>query len=174
VSRELEFRIRTRWPDFDALGHLNHAAYHVYLDEARDDALRRTVGDFDTWPNVVAHASIDYRREIPLGTREVVVRTRIAAVGTSSVRFEQAVLDESGEVAASGEAILVAWDREARRSRAVTDAERGLTRAAGLPLARLSVNVAVWTEPLMAAWTVFLPTTSVTFHASALPVQRTV
>ena len=37
-----EFRIQTRWPDFDGLGHLNHAVYHVYLDEARDDALRRT------------------------------------------------------------------------------------------------------------------------------------
>jgi YbgC/YbaW family acyl-CoA thioester hydrolase len=126
VSSQFEFPVRTRWPDFDALGHLNHAAYHVYLDEARDDALRRTVGDFDTWPNVVAHASIDFRREILLGTREVVVRTRVADIGTSSVRFEQSVLDGAGEVAASGEAVLVAWDRDARRSRILTDAERRL------------------------------------------------
>jgi YbgC/YbaW family acyl-CoA thioester hydrolase len=124
VSSQFEFAIRTRWPDFDALGHLNHAAYHVYLDEARDDALRRTVGDFDTWPNVVVHASIDYKREIPLGTRDVVVRTRIVEVGTSSVRFDQAVLDREGEVAASASAVLVAWDRDERRSRAVTDEER--------------------------------------------------
>jgi acyl-CoA thioester hydrolase len=123
---EFEFRIRTRWPDFDALGHLNHAAYHVYLDEARDDALRRTVGDFDAWPNVVVHASIDYKREIPLGTREVVVRTRIAEVGTSSVRFAQTVLGDDGDAAASAEAVLVAWERDARRSRAVTDEERRL------------------------------------------------
>jgi acyl-CoA thioester hydrolase len=124
VSTAFEFPIRTRWPDFDALGHVNHAAYHVYLDEARDDALRRTVGDFDTWPNVVAHASIDYKREIPLGTREVVIRTRVVEVGRSSVRFEQAVLDGGGEVAASASSVLVAWDREERRSRAVTDEER--------------------------------------------------
>jgi acyl-CoA thioester hydrolase len=123
---EFEFRIRTRWSDFDALGHLNHAAYHVYLDEARDDALRRTVGDFDAWPNVVVHASIDYKREIPLGTREVVVRTRIAEVRTSSVRFEQTVLGDNGDEAASGDAVLVAWERDARRSRAVTDEERRL------------------------------------------------
>ena len=50
----------------------------MYCDEARDAALRATVGDFDAWPNVIAHASIDYRREIGLGTREVTVRTRIA------------------------------------------------------------------------------------------------
>jgi acyl-CoA thioester hydrolase len=123
---EFEFRIRTRWPDFDALGHLNHAMYHVYLDEARDDTLRRTVGDFDAWPNVVVHASIDYKREIPLGTREVVVRTRIVEIGGTSVRFAQSVLDGDGELAASAEAVLVAWDRDTRRSRVITDEERRL------------------------------------------------
>lgn len=115
-----EFRITTRWNDFDALGHLNHAVYHVYCDEARDAALRATVGDFDTWPNVVAHAAVDYRREIPLGTREVVVRTRIADVGRSSVRFEHDLADGAATVTA----VLVAWDPETRRSRPITDAER--------------------------------------------------
>src|SRR3979490_2059461 len=87
----METRIQTRWPDFDALGHLNHAIYHVYLDEARAEALGNTVGDFNAWPNVVVHASIDYRREIALGVREIVVRTQIAEVGRSSVRFRQTV-----------------------------------------------------------------------------------
>ena len=84
-----EFRIRTRWNDFDALGHLNHAVYHVYLDEARDDALRRTVGDFDAWPNVLVHVSIDYLREITLGTREV-VRTEIDRGGRTLERAVRA------------------------------------------------------------------------------------
>jgi hypothetical protein len=79
----METRIQTRWPDFDALGHLNHAVYHVYLDEARDEALRNTVGDFDAWPNVVVHASIDYRREVALGVREIIVHTQIAEVERS-------------------------------------------------------------------------------------------
>ena len=112
--------IATRWPDFDALGHLNHAIYHVYCDEARDHALRQTVGDFDTWPNVVAHASIDYRREIPLGTREVVVRTRIVEVGRSSVRFDHSIADGAAEATA----VLVAWDPQTRRSREISPAER--------------------------------------------------
>jgi acyl-CoA thioester hydrolase len=124
-----ELRVATRWPDFDALGHLNHAVYHVYLDEARDDALRRTVGDFDAWPNVLVHVSIDYRREIVRGVREVAIRTRIAAVGGSSVRFEQTVLAPDGEVAAEAEAVLVAWDPANRRSRAITDGERATLTA---------------------------------------------
>src|SRR5256885_12226093 len=93
---DYELTIATRWPDFDALGHLNHAVYHVYLDEARDDALRATVGDFGSWPNVLAHVSIDYRSEIRYGVREVVVRTRVADVRRSSVHFEQSVLMPDG------------------------------------------------------------------------------
>ena len=124
-----ELRVATRWPDFDALGHLNHAVYHVYLDEARDDALRRTVGGFDAWPNVLVHVSIDYRREILRGAREVAIRTRIAAVGSSSVRFEQTVLAPDGEAAAEAEAVLVAWDPANRRSRAITDGERATLTA---------------------------------------------
>jgi acyl-CoA thioester hydrolase len=119
-----ELRVATRWPDVDALGHLNHAVYHVYLDEARDDALRRTVGDVEAWPNVLVHESVDYRREVRLGAREVAIRTRIAAVGASSVRFEQTVLAPDGEVAADAEAVLVAWDPAKRGSRPITDGER--------------------------------------------------
>ena len=124
-----EHRIATRWPDFDALGHLNHAVYHVYLDEARDDALRRTVGGFDTWPNVLVHVSIDYRREIVRGAREIAIETRIASVGASSVRLEQRVLAPDGSVAAEAEAVLVAWDTAARRSRPIGDGERAALTA---------------------------------------------
>ena len=120
----METRIQTRWPDFDALGHLNHAVYHVYLDEARDEALRSTVGDFEAWPNVVVHASIDYRREVALGVREIIVQTQIAEVGRSSVRFEQAIVTPDGELAAEAEAVLVAWNPETRRSREITPEER--------------------------------------------------
>ena len=31
-----ETRLQTRWTDFDTLGHITHAAYPVYFDEARD------------------------------------------------------------------------------------------------------------------------------------------
>jgi acyl-CoA thioester hydrolase len=120
----METRIQTRWPDFDALGHLNHAVYHVYLDEARDEALRNTVGDFDAWPNVVVHASIDYRREVALGVREIIVHTQIAEVGRSSVRFEQTIVTPDGELAAEAEAVLVPWSPETRRSREITPVER--------------------------------------------------
>jgi acyl-CoA thioester hydrolase len=126
-----EVRLQTRWLDFDGLGHLNHAVYHVYLDEARDDALRRTVGDFASFPNVVVHASIDYKKEIAYGAREVVVQSTIARVGRSSVRFRQVVLAPDGEVAAESESVLVAWDPAARSSRTIGDDERRALLAGG-------------------------------------------
>lgn len=90
--------------------------------------LRRTVGTFDQWPNVVVHASIDYRSEVPVGTREVVVESEIAAVGRSSVRFVQRLLLPDGTLAAEGVAVLVAWDRERRASRPIGDTERAALR----------------------------------------------
>jgi acyl-CoA thioesterase FadM len=101
----------------------------VLFDEARDDVLRQTVGDFATWPNVIAHSSIDYRAEVAVGTREIVVQSEIASVGRSSVRFVQRLVRPDGTVAAEAETVLVAWDREARRARTIGDAERAALTA---------------------------------------------
>ena len=56
--------------------------------------------------------------------REIIVRTQITEVGRSSARFKQTVSTPDGEIAAEAEAVLVAWDPEARRSREITQTER--------------------------------------------------
>jgi len=126
LIRVHETRLQTRWTDFDALGHITHAAYPVYLDEARDAVLTATVGPFTEFAWVIAHASIDYKREIVQGAREVVVRSRIADVGRTSITFEQEVIGPDGEIAAACTSVLVAWDREARAARRIEDEERAL------------------------------------------------
>jgi acyl-CoA thioesterase FadM len=98
----------------------------VYLDEARDAVLSSTVGPFREFAWVIAHVSMDYKREIVQGAREVVVRSRIAAVGRTSVTFEQEVLGPDGEVALVCKSVLVAWDRDARASRPIDERERAL------------------------------------------------
>ena len=126
LSRVHETRLQTRWTDFDALGHITHSAYPVYLDEARDAVLTATVGPFSEFAWVIAHVSIDYKRELVQGTREVVVRSRIAEVGRTSLTFEQEVVGPDGEVAAACTSVLVAWDPDARAARAIEDRERAL------------------------------------------------
>jgi acyl-CoA thioester hydrolase len=119
-----EKRLQTRWTDFDALGHITHAAYPVYLDEARDDFLTATVGSFDEFAWVIAHISIDYKHEIRHPATEVVVRTRVADVGRTSLTFEHEVVAPDGGLAATSRAVLVAWDGEARAARPISDGER--------------------------------------------------
>jgi acyl-CoA thioester hydrolase len=126
LTRVHETRLQTRWTDFDVLGHITHAAYPVYLDEARDAVLAATVGPFAEFAWVIAHVSIDYKREIVRGAREVVVRSRIVDVGRTSITFEQEVLGPDGELAAACTSVLVAWDREARAARQIEDGERAL------------------------------------------------
>ena len=121
-----ETRLQTRWTDFDTLGHITHAAYPVYLDEARDAVLTASVGPFTEFAWVIAHVSIDYKREIVQGVREVVVRSQIAAVGRTSLTFEQEVLGPGGEVAATCTSVLVAWDPDARAAREIDERERAL------------------------------------------------
>jgi acyl-CoA thioester hydrolase len=119
-----EHRIATRWTDFDTLGHVTHAAYPIYLDEARDAFLAGTVGSFEDWPTVIVHISIDYRREIRRPVSEVLVRTRVAEVGRTSISFEQEVVALGGEVSAMARAVVVAWDSARRRPRELDDRDR--------------------------------------------------
>ena len=125
----MELRIATRWTDFDVLGHLTHAAYPVFLDEARDACLRATVGSFTDWPNVVVHLTVDFRREIRYPAEAVLVRTAVAEVGRTSITFEQEVTAD-GEVAATARAVVVAWDENSRAARPIGDDDRERLRAA--------------------------------------------
>jgi acyl-CoA thioester hydrolase len=118
-----EYRMQTRWSDFDALGHITASAYPVFFDEARDAYLAERIGGFADWPSVLVHLSIDYRREITTPAPEVVVRSRIAEVGRTSMTFEQEVVVDE-EVRATSRSVLVAWDGEARAARAITDDDR--------------------------------------------------
>jgi len=119
-----EHVIPTRWTDFDALGHLTHAAYPVFLDEARDAYLAGTVGSFSDWPCVVAHVSIDYRAEIRYPAAEVTVRTGVEEVGWTSVTFTHEVVGPDGRLAATGKGVVVAFDPDSRSARPIGDAER--------------------------------------------------
>jgi acyl-CoA thioester hydrolase len=119
-----EYRLQTRWTDFDALGHVTHVAYPVFFDEARDAFITSAVGGFETWPSVVAHVSIDYRTELRHPLPEVLVRTTVVALGRTSVTFDQEALAADGSVAATCRAVIVAWDRRLRRPRPLDDGDR--------------------------------------------------
>lgn len=123
------FVAQLRLNDFDVLGHLNQAVYHQLLEAGRIDLVNEVLA-LDNDGFVLARVELDYRREITIAEREAVVESSVERVGRSSLRLAQRVVRGDGEVAAEGFAVSVGWDREARRSRQLTDAERStLSRA---------------------------------------------
>ena len=115
-----ELRIRIRWRDIDALGHVNNAVYLTYLEELLNAFLAPMLGV--EW--VTARTELDFRREVRLEDGEVVARAEVERVGTSSVTVGVTVSLPDGSVALEGRVVVVAWDATARRSRPLTDAER--------------------------------------------------
>jgi len=122
-----EKRIEIRWRDLDAFGHVNNAVYLTYLEEVRDEWLDRTLGS--AWDYVLARVAIDYRRELTQADDEVVARCRLGRVGTSSLTTREELF-AGDELAAEAEAVLVAFDREAGRSRPLRDGELATLEAA--------------------------------------------
>lgn len=120
-----EKRIEVRWRDVDNYGHVNNAVYLTYLEEVRDEWLARTLRDDEAvWDYVIAHVSIDFRREVTQADDEVLATCRLERIGTSSVRTREQVVLPTGVVAADASAVLVARDRTAGGSRPISAAER--------------------------------------------------
>jgi acyl-CoA thioester hydrolase len=110
--------------DIDRLGHLNQARYHGLLGLIRGKLL---VGSFDDELDhsfVMAHTDLDHRREVRLEEGHVLLRARIAAIGNKSITIDNELVRADGEIAATGRATMVAWDKTRRRSRPISDAER--------------------------------------------------
>ena len=126
TSAEFSITCDLRWSDFDRLGHLNQAVYHVlaevsrtaWMETVRPDALER-------WEAfVLARVEMDYRREVDASHQQVVATTQIVAIGTSSITCIQEIRHLDGAVAASARCVMVGWDARERGKRAFGDVER--------------------------------------------------
>jgi acyl-CoA thioester hydrolase len=120
-----EKEIEIRWRDVDAYGHVNNAVFLTYLEEARDEWLERALGaEGDAWDYVLARVEVDFRRELTLEDDRILSRCELASLGSSSVRTREELVTLGGELAAEAQAVLVARDRETRRSRPLSEPER--------------------------------------------------
>lgn len=126
----VERRIEIRWRDVDAYGHVNNAVYLTYLEEARDAWTTAVLGPIaDTWDFVLARVAIDFKRELRLDDRAVVVRCELESVGRSSVRTREEILTLDGAVSAVAASVIVPRDPKEQRSRPLSDEERAALEA---------------------------------------------
>jgi acyl-CoA thioester hydrolase len=125
-----ETRIRIRWRDMDAYGHVNNAVYLTYLEECRDAWAQSVLGPAGgSWDFVLVHVGIDYRRQLTQTDGEVVVHCRLSSIGRSSVRTREAILTGDGAVAAEAESVIVPRKSDTDRSRHLTERELALLHA---------------------------------------------
>jgi acyl-CoA thioester hydrolase len=108
---------KLRYADTDKLGHVNNAAFSTFFETGRVELLHDPAaplhgpgGGF-----VIARVTIDYVAEI-LWPGKVDIGTRVASVGRSSVRLEQALFQDGRHVA-SAESVIVHIDLAERKSR---------------------------------------------------------
>jgi acyl-CoA thioester hydrolase len=104
--------IQVRFADTDAVGHINNAAYASWAELARLRFLQES--GHQPMNFILAHLSIDYRRQVDY-TDAVAVESRIAAIGNSSFTMAQQVL-ANGALAAEVKSVIVAFDYASQRT----------------------------------------------------------
>lgn len=109
--------IQIRFNDTDALGHLNNSSYALYAEYARIRFLEDLGVEVKSL--ILAHLSLDFRKQVAYG-EEVAVETWVERVGSSSVTLAQHVLAE-GEVTTEMRSVVVQFDYDTQRARALTD-----------------------------------------------------
>ncbi len=124
--------IPVRYSDLDAQGHVNHAKYFSFMEEARFKyivavGLWTDTTDFNAVGQIVAEATCSYKRPVLIGqTVDVAVRT--ARLGHKSLDMEYRLTMEAVEVAL-GRTVQVAYDYAAHRSIPIPQAWREKIRA---------------------------------------------
>lgn len=103
------FRVRSY--ELDGLGHLNHAVFLNYFEQARFDALE--AGGFSLsslsekgWGVHVVRIEVDYRRQCHQG-EELSAHTGVERFRNSSMVIRQSLRKQDGEVAADARVVAV-------------------------------------------------------------------
>jgi acyl-CoA thioester hydrolase len=113
--RRIEMRLR----DCDLFGHVNHAVYFTYFEQARF-ALWRAHFSSDRPAFIIARAECNYRSQARFGD-PLEVGVRVGSLGRSSFTFEYRIWSEGERLVAEGVTVQVIFDYEAQRSAPLGD-----------------------------------------------------
>ncbi len=120
----LRSRDKLRYGDTDRQGHINNAVFSTFLETGRVELLydrtRKLVEPGTAF--VIARLEMDFRAEL-LWPGEVEIGTRIASIGRSSVRLEQAIF-QGERCVASGITVMVQMDETTRKARPFSETIR--------------------------------------------------
>ena len=126
--RQYVTTIPLRWRDLDVLGHVYQGRYQEWLDEARADVFAGVTGR-NGYPFVLVNINVNFRHEVVRADGSIEIRTTVTDIGRSSVVLHHDFRRPDGLAVADGRSTLVAWDRNARASRSLTEQERAILGA---------------------------------------------
>jgi acyl-CoA thioester hydrolase len=123
-----EYLAQVRWSDPDQLGHVNHARYLSYFEDARmmllSGAPTGVPGSVDDRGCIAARVAVDYAAPVEFRPGLALrVETSVAAIGTSSWTLAQRMYD-GGTAVAHCECVLVAYSYADSKARPLDDDER--------------------------------------------------
>lgn len=112
--------IQPRFNETDALGHINNTVVAAWFEGCRDPLFRLFTPDLNPaqWQLILAKFSVEFHAELFYG-EEVEIRTWVSRIGSSSFDVSQQAW-QAGKHCASGVAVMVHYDFEAKLSRALT------------------------------------------------------
>lgn len=115
--------ITVRFADLDAMGHLNHAKYLTYMEQARILYIRDVCGFDLSWEDfgvILANIICDYLQ--PVAFAEVItVYCRCSRIGGKSFDIDYLLVNEQNEAVATGKTVLVAFDYHRNQTIPVPD-----------------------------------------------------
>jgi len=132
--------ITIRYRDIDAQGHVNHAVYFSFMEQARVEYVRQlglwTSGRWDDLGFIIVEACCTYERPIYYGD-PVVVWLRVSRLGNKSLHMAYRI-EAAGALAAQARTVSVCYDYHVGATRPIPESWRATITEYEPALRRLS------------------------------------
>ncbi|MXP22376.1 acyl-CoA thioesterase [Gordonia sp. HNM0687] len=119
---------KVRYADTDRQGHVNNAVFATFLESGRVAVLYDPQAPL-AQPGtsfVIARLELDFRAEMTW-PGDIVVGTRVASLGRSSIVLEQGIF-QGDTCVATAKTVIVAFDESTRRSRPLPESAVAILR----------------------------------------------
>jgi acyl-CoA thioester hydrolase len=104
------------------MGHISNISYFIYYEQARVDFLcdLKIAKMDETWGFVLASIKSDFLKQTyPL--QKINIETQVLKIGHKSFSLGHKLLSEAGDILASGEEVIVHFDRASQSTQKLND-----------------------------------------------------
>ncbi|WP_226584850.1 acyl-CoA thioesterase [Halobacillus litoralis] len=115
-----EIEVNVRFCETDLLGHVNNSNFFIYMEDARIRFFQDLNLVEKDWNFIMASAKCDFIKQVYYN-QTLKIRNNVSKIGNSSFHLEQRMFEEqTGELVAKGESVIVQFDFEEQKSKPLT------------------------------------------------------